>query len=364
MGMRKANLGSGARALVGLIVGLCVLVTPRPGFSHVSMRSVSNAFVTVHGRRLEYYVSIPPFVARLLGTGKDLKWYADYFSENLTVKAGGGACHVATIYPIAPQPSGHQIVHLAFLCPGPITSLDVRDEGLFLDIDPTHTEFVKLIRSGDPHHVLAEGVLSDSHPHWHVASVDGAGNRFEEWLSDVYEFFRLGVHHILTGYDHILFLLSVIVVAETFLQTLKLVTSFTLAHSITLALAYFNVISLADPIVEPLIALTIIYVAFENLWGRNFDRRWMITFAFGLIHGLGFVDTLKRITVSHHELITALVSFNLGIEGGQLIIVSIALLAFSLMKASPWRLPVLRAMSLGIGGAGLVWFVARVYVLV
>ena len=90
----------------------------------------------------------------------------------------------------------------------------------------------------------------------------------------------------------------------------------------------------------------------------------MLTFSFGLIHGLGFVYTLKEITVSRHELLAALVSFNLGIEGGQLIIVTIALFGLSYLRRSSWRMPVLRTMSLGIGGAGLVWFVARMYALI
>ncbi len=355
-------------SLFVLALGLLLWAVPRSGFSHVSMRSVSNAFVVAHGRKLEYYVGIPPFIAKLLGNNKDLKWYAAYFRENLKVQSGGAVCPPTSIYPIVPEPSGNQILHLVFSCPHKITDLSVQDNGLFLDIDPTHTQFIKLIRAGDPHHVLADGILSGMHPDWHVANVAVGNSTWREWLGDAYQFFQLGVMHILTGYDHILFLLSVIVVAETFLQTLKLVTAFTFAHSITLALAYFNVVSLPDKVVEPFIALTIIYVAVENLWVKDFvsavKRRWMLAFGFGLVHGLGFVYTLKAITVSRHELLAALVSFNLGIEGGQMIIVSIALIGLSALRVSPWRLPVLRTASLGIGGAGLVWFIARVYALV
>ena len=354
--------------LVALALALCLWAIPRPGFSHVSMRSVSNAFVVAHGRHLQYYVGIPPFIARLLGNGKNLQWYATYFRENLKVQSGGAVCPPTRIYPIVSEPSGNQILHLVFSCPHKIRDLSVQDNGLFLDIDPTHTQFIKLVRARNPHHVLADGILSSMHPDWHVANVAVGNSTWREWLGDCSQFFQLGVMHILTGYDHILFLLSVIVVAETFLQTLKLVTAFTVAHSITLALAYFSIVSLSDRVVEPFIALTIIYVAVENLWVKDFakarKRRWMLAFGFGLVHGLGFVYTLKAITVSRHELLAALVSFNLGIEGGQMIIVSFALIGLSLLKASHWRLPILKTASLGIGGAGLVWFVARVYALV
>ncbi|MHB8453916.1 MAG: HupE/UreJ family protein [Acidiferrobacterales bacterium] len=332
------------------------------------MRSVSNAFVMAHGRHLQYYVGIPPFIANLLGNGKNLQWYATYFRENLKVQSGGAVCPPTSIYPIITEPSGNRILHLVFTCPHKIKDLSVEDDGLFLDIDPTHTQFIKLVHARDPHHVLADGILSSMHPDWHVENVAVGNGTWREWLGDASQFFQLGVMHILTGYDHILFILSVIVVAETFLQTLKLVTAFTLAHSITLALAYFNIVSFPDRVVEPFIALTIIYVAVENLWVKDFakavKRRWMLAFGFGLVHGLGFVYTLKAITVSRSELLAALVSFNLGIEGGQIIIVSIALLGLSLLKASHWKMPVLRTASMGIGGAGLVWFIARVYALV
>ncbi|MDA8365301.1 MAG: HupE/UreJ family protein [Gammaproteobacteria bacterium] len=354
----------GASTLVALLVGLFLWAVPKPGFSHVAMRSVSNAFIIPHGRKLDYYVAIPPFIGNLLGTGKNLQWYASYFEENFQVSSAGAVCPPTRIFPIVHEASGYQMLHLVFSCPHKVKELDVQDNGLFQDIDPTHTQFIKLIHAGDPHHVLADGILSSMHSRWHVANVAVGNGTLREWIGDMVQFFQLGVMHILTGYDHILFLLSVIVVAESFVQTLKLVTSFTLAHSITLALAYFNVVSLPDRVVEPLIALTIIYVAFENLWAKKFNRRWMLTFSFGLIHGLGFVYTLKEITVSRHELLAALVSFNLGIEGGQLIIVTVALFGLSYLRRTSWRMPVLRTMSLGIGGAGLVWFVARMYALI
>ncbi len=345
------------RTVAALMLGLYVLVFPRVGFSHVNMRTVSNAFLVAGADTVDYYVTVPPFIANLLGDGKDLTWYGNYFGQYLKIKTQQSPCAPETVYPIAAQASGYQIIHIAYHCPKHIQDLSVQSDGLFTDIDSTHTQFIRLVPASDPRHVLAESILSSAHPSWHIANATASDSG---WLDHALAFFQLGVRHILTGYDHILFLLSVILVSASFLETLKLVTSFTLAHSITLALAFFGVVSLPGQVVEPLIALTIVYVAFENLLVKSFKRRWLLTFAFGLVHGLGFVDALKEISVSKNELLTSLVSFNLGIEAGQLIIVSAAMFVLSWMAASRWRLPMLRAMSVVIGLFGLVWFVQRV----
>ena len=345
------------KTVSALVLSVYLVVFPRLGLSHVAMRTVSNAFLIVGNDTVDYYVTIPPFIANLLGDGKDLKWYGNYFRQFLTIETQGTVCSPAQVYPIAPQPSGYQIIHILYHCSQQVRDITVQSDGLFNDIDSTHTQFIRLVRATNPRDVLAESILSNAHSSWHVADAASGDSR---WLDHAVAFFELGVRHILTGYDHILFLLSVILVSGTFLETLKLVTSFTLAHSITLALAYFGVVSLPGQVVEPLIALTIVYVAFENIMMKSFKRRWMLTFAFGLIHGLGFVDALKGISVSRNELLTSLVSFNLGIETGQLMIVVPSMLGLSWLAASHWRLPILRAMSVVIGLCGLVWFVQRV----
>ena len=345
------------KTVSALVLSIYLVVFPRLGHSHVAMRTVSNAFVVVGADAVDYYVTIPPFIANLLGDGKDLNWYGTYFGKFLIIKTQATICPPVEVFPIAPQRSGYQIIHILYQCPQKISDITVQSDGLFSDIDSTHTQFIRLVRAHNPREVLTESILSSAHPSWHVAdAISGDSSKLDHAVA----FFELGVHHILTGYDHILFLLSVILVSGAFLETLKLVTSFTLAHSITLGLAYFGVISLPGQLVEPLIALTIVYVAYENIMMKNFKRRWMLTFAFGLIHGLGFVDALKGISVSRNELLTSLVSFNLGIETGQLMIVVPSMLALSWLAASRWQLPIIRAMSVAIGLCGLAWFVQRV----
>ena len=120
--------------------------------------------------------------------------------------------------------------------------------------------------------------------------------------------------------------------------------------------------SLPASIVEPLIALTIAVVAFENVFQKSFRRRWILIFVFGLVHGLGFVGVLKEITVSKQELLTSLVSFNIGIEAGQILIVSAGLFFMYFVHKTPWSAVFVRWSSVAIGVLGLVWFVERIYI--
>lgn len=139
--------------------------------------------------------------------------------------------------------------------------------------------------------------------------------------SSWFSFFKLGMLHIITGYDHLLFLFALLLRKQTLKQYLSIVTSFTLAHSITLSLAVLGWITLPSPFVEATIAFSICYVALENIFRKEIRHRWSITFLFGLIHGLGFASILKEMEITKSHLAVALVNFNLGIEAVQLAIV-------------------------------------------
>ena len=138
-------------------------------------------------------------------------------------------------------------------------------------------------------------------------------------------FFRLGVEHILTGYDHILFLFALILRGGRLRSLLGIVTAFTVAHSITLALAVLGVVVVPSRIVEPVIALSIAYVALENIFRRRAaSGRWVVSFVFGLVHGFGFAGALLELGLPPSGLIGSLVFFNLGVEAGQAMIVAAA----------------------------------------
>jgi len=122
----------------------------------------------------------------------------------------------------------------------------------------------------------------------------------KEAAAPIRQFLTLGVEHIVTGWDHLAFLFGLLVVGGKLRDAVKIITSFTLAHSLTLALATLNVINIPSRIVEPLIAVSIVYVGFENIVRENFSKRWILTFAFGLIHGCGFASVLRELGVGTH----------------------------------------------------------------
>ncbi|WP_036307696.1 HupE/UreJ family protein [Methyloglobulus morosus] len=144
------------------------------------------------------------------------------------------------------------------------------------------------------------------------------------------DFLKLGVEHILTGYDHLLFLFSLLVVTRSFWPAIKIITFFTIAHSITLALAGMNIVDIPSSIVEPLIAATIVYVGLENIVRKDkvtTQQRCILTFFFGLIHGFGFAGVLREMGISSIEtgILVPLFSFNLGVELGQITVASVVL---------------------------------------
>jgi hydrogenase/urease accessory protein HupE len=335
---------------------LLSLLSPAPAFAHERIGSASHAIVTAEGDTLAYYLSIPPKISTLLRQEADENSsdFRDYFSSGLRIQTWDSVCELARIEQTPPQPSGNRIVHMVFRCPKEIKDLAITSV-LFLDLDESHTQFIRLARADKPGEFLREGVFNEKHKTFHVPDARGGDSAFAD---RALAFFKLGVEHLLTGYDHILFLLTVIV-AMTLIGTVKAVTSFTVAHSLTMALAFLGVFSLPPAVVEPLIALTIVYVSLENLLARSVRMRWVATFIFGLVHGLGFVGALREITVSRNELILSLVSFNLGIEAGQLVIIAIALPLLLWLRRFAWQPLFLRGFSLCTGAVGALWFVQR-----
>jgi hydrogenase/urease accessory protein HupE len=179
--------------------------------------------------------------------------------------------------------------------------------------------------------------------------------------TQAWSFFILGVKHILTGYDHVLFLITLLIAGGGLRALLKIVTAFTVAHSATLTLAVLDIVSLPSRVVESGIALSIAYVAAENLWRREraLTRRWLVTFGFGLIHGLGFASILRDLAVGGANLATSLVSFNLGVESGQILIVGVAFGLLEALRRATWQPVLRRALSAGAMVTGLVWFLQR-----
>lgn len=191
-----------------------------------------------------------------------------------------------------------------------------------------------------------------------LASLAG-DSRTRRFLGSV----TLGFAHIVPkGVDHILFVLGLFLLAARTRTVLTQVTAFTIAHSITLALSLYGVFTLPGAIVEPLIALSIVYVAFENVFTSTLTPwRLALVFAFGLLHGLGFAEALSALDLPRAEFLGTLVAFNLGVEAGQLTVILAAAMALVALRvpAADYRRLVVRPASIAIALAGVYWVVER-----
>lgn len=177
------------------------------------------------------------------------------------------------------------------------------------------------------------------------------------------QYLWLGYTHILPkGLDHILFVIGLFLLSPRLAPLLLQVTAFTVAHSITLALAIYGIVALPARVVEPLIALSIAYVAVENVVTRELKPwRLGLVFGFGLLHGLGFAGVLQDLGLPRGEFVTALITFNLGVEAGQLTVLAAALAVTAPFVRREWyRRRVVVPASVAIGAVGVYWTIARI----
>jgi hydrogenase/urease accessory protein HupE len=179
-----------------------------------------------------------------------------------------------------------------------------------------------------------------------------------------WQFLKLGVEHILIGFDHLAFLFALLLAGSSFREAAKIITSFTAAHSMTLALATLNLVDLPASIVEPMIAVSIVYVGVENVFRREKKWRWLLTFAFGLIHGFGFASVLRDLGIGSQGggLVIPLLSFNLGVELGQIAITALVLpLIWKLRQQTNFVIRYAPACSLLVALAGGYWLIERTF---
>jgi len=265
-------------------------------------------------------------------------------------------------------------------CPGRVRRVQKRPpDGLELELGftcamsdaPRQVELRALfgaLARGHRHEVAAGSadprLLFDDDTHFSVPAPGGgpAPSKSEPaapHVGSALGFVRMGVEHILTGFDHLVFLLGLVVVGVERRRVLGIVTAFTLAHSLTLAISVLGVWSPPGAIVEPLIALSVAYVGIENFLARSFERRALLAFAFGLVHGFGFAGALAEVRFEGAAL--SLVAFNGGVELGQLAVLSalLPLIAF-VRRSPPLERSVVPAVNTVVVLLGLGWFVLRV----
>jgi hypothetical protein len=242
---------------------------------------------------------------------------------------------------------------------------------LFFDLDPQHRGLIRL----EYQSATRAGILSAEQPEQKFTLAELS--KWEQFL----DYGNEGVWHIWTGFDHILFLLSLLLPAvlvrsrvsgrrwepapsfrAAFWDVVKVVTAFTLAHSITLSLAALGVVSLPSRLVESAIALSVVLAALNNLRPLVYEKRWVIAFCFGLIHGFGFASVLADLGLPQGSLLIALVAFNLGVELGQLVIVSVFLpVAYTLRATRLYQRLLFVYASATIALIAFLWLIQRAF---
>jgi hypothetical protein len=295
-----------------------------------------------------------------------------YATSHLELTASDKACRWETAGPMMLDKHSdgtYAMLSLAARCESLVKGLKAHYSLLF-DVDPTHRGLVQWIAPG----ALGSQAL--------VFSTDSAEQSLQLQAPSGWETLKQyvieGVWHIWLGYDHILFLLSLLLPAvlvrlanhweqapslrRSLLEVLKVVTAFTLAHSITLSLAVLGVVSLPSRFVESTIAASVVFAALNNLRGTIERRRWVMAFVFGLVHGFGFASALADLGLPKDALALALVGFNVGVELGQMVIVSAFVpVAFWLRGTGFYRRGLLPVGSILIAIIAGYWFAQRAF---
>jgi hypothetical protein len=284
----------------------------------------------------------------------------------MTLQRGGNCTLAVTEHLVDDHTDGaYAVLRIAGACPSATADVGIQYRLLF-DLDALHRGLMRLDLDGMNH----TAVLS---PDTGVLTIKaGEASRWSQFVQYVVE----GIWHIWIGFDHILFLLSLLLPAvlvfqarrwqgaSTFRQALRevlwVVTAFTLAHSITLTLAALQIVELPSRLVESAIAASVVLAAANNLYPVVERRRWLVAFSFGLIHGFGFASVLTELGLPQEALVQSLLGFNLGVETGQLAIVGVFLPVAFLLRNTP-----LYSRGIFIGGSWLtllvafVWFIER-----
>jgi len=294
---------------------------------------------------------------------------AAYAFARLRIAGDGKACPVAVTHNLIDDHTdgAYAVMQFVARCPGAVHTLSV-DYHMLFDMDPQHRGLLRLTRGA----TTETAIFSPDHPNqsFSVASVS-------KW-SQLGQFIVEGIFHIWVGYDHILFLLSLLLpavmryrdgrwqpvakFADAFFEVLKIVTAFTVAHSVTLSLAALGIVTLPSRLVESSIALSVILAALNNVFPLFQGRRWIVAGLFGLIHGFGFASVLADMGLPRESLVLALFGFNVGVEIGQLAIVSAFLpVAYWLRRSRFYRVVVFTGGSVVIVLVAAAWFVERAF---
>jgi HupE / UreJ protein len=288
---------------------------------------------------------------------------AAYALDHLTLTTAHGPCTVQAGEQLIDHHTdgAYSVLRFTATCPAAVTTLDLGYR-LFADVDPQHKGLLRLTHEG----TTSTAIFDPQHARQTLAVA--APDRWRQFATYIKE----GVWHIWIGYDHILFLLSLLLPAVllappannlrgAFIDVLKVVTAFTLAHSLTLTLASLSLIALPSRLVESAIAASVVLAAVNNIYPLFRTRRPVAAFVFGLIHGFGFASVLGDLGLPQGALLASLLGFNLGVELGQLCIVAVFLPVAYLLRHTRFYRGVLTGGSALIALLALAWLAERAF---
>lgn len=370
-----------------LWLALALLATALPALAH----KPSDSYLTLDAKgetvtgRWDIALRDLDFALRLDADGNgEITWgevrarHADiaaYAGARLTVLGDNSACPITVGEQLIDEHTdgAYSVLPLTLHCDTPDDAAPQRLSvaySLFADLDPQHRGLLKLSAHGRARSAV---LVPNAPPQLFDLGVADRWAQFADYV-------REGIWHIWIGLDHILFLLSLLLpsvlawqaaasrwqavahAGDAFWGVFKVVTAFTLAHSITLSLAVLGVIELPSRLVESVIAASVVAAALNNVWPRVIARLWLVAFGFGLVHGFGFASVLADLGLPGDALALSLVGFNVGVELGQLAIVLVFLpLAFALRRTAFYRRWVMVAGSLFIALLAGTWFVERAF---
>lgn len=280
-------------------------------------------------------------------------------------------------------------ISLAYEFEQPVQEYEIDYNLLFHDIDKDHQNFLTLTYDDqviehvfNRNSIVFQGQASGDASSEEIAEMNAAGDNGSSDSEDApsdggdtavketsvaadedgrlgfADYLVMGMKHIWAGIDHLLFLLGLLLFRVNYKEYIKILTAFTVGHSITLALAATETLIIPSSVIEPLIALSIVYVAVENIWAKSIKWRWLITFFFGLIHGFGFAEILAgKLGLS---MWVPLLSFNLGVEIGQIVVLGLVFPLIWYVRKFKWEPKMAYSTSAIISLFGLYWFIERI----
>jgi hypothetical protein len=384
----KAGMAVGFLAVgVALALAASAAHAHKPSDSYLSL-TVSGGAVSgrwdIALRDLDFAIGLDADGDGRITWGEVRSRHADiaaYATARLEVLADGRRCTTEVGAQLVDEHTdgAYTVLPLRIACSGEPKVLTL-NYTLFADIDPQHRGLLNLSVDG----ATRTAILGPQAPS-QTFDLRGRAGGMRAWLAPLLDYGREGVWHIWVGFDHILFLLSLLLPSvgrwstasgqarssrwepvprfpPALWDVLRIVTAFTVAHSITLSLAALGLVSLPSRLVETTIAASVVLAALNNVRPVFRDRRWLMAFGFGLIHGFGFASVLIDLGLPQGALALALLGFNLGVEVGQLAIVAAFLpLAYRFRQGLVYRRVVLTGGSLAVAAVAAIWFAERAF---